>query len=137
MFSLISSKIIAIFAGIAIASSLAWGGYQYIKLQRSLVETATFKAERDEAAAARDLAIAVNSKNVFVINELKQEKLDIQRSLKNLEDRRKKDAVSIDNLTSIINAQASNPENKVKLSPVLQEVIDQIQKSRKKKEEVK
>ena len=134
MFNIFSTKIIAILAGMVIAATLAWGGWQYVKLQRAIAETATFKNERDEAGRARDAAIAVNTQNVFTINELKKEKQEIQNSIARLEVRRKKDAVSIDNLTAIINTQASNPENKVKLSPVLQEVIDQIQKNRMKKE---
>jgi uncharacterized protein HemX len=130
MFGLLTTKVVGIGAAILLALLGAWGGWQYIQLQKAKVEAVTFKAERDEAGVARDKALEANSQNQVFIAKLQQEKIDIQSALNTLEARKKKDAISIDQLSKIIQNQTTNPENQVKLSPVLKAVLDQIQKTR-------
>lgn len=130
MFGFETTKLVSIVAAILLAILGAWGGWQYIQLQKAKGDVVTFKAERDEAGVARDKALEVNSQNQIFITGLQQEKIDIQKALNTLEARKKNDDISINQLSKIIQNQATNPENQVKLSPVLKAVVDQIQKTR-------
>lgn len=130
MFGFETTKLVSIVAAILLAILGAWGGWQYIQLQKAKGDVVTFKAERDEAGVARDKALEVNSQNQIFIAGLQQEKIDIQKALNTLEARKKNDDISINQLSKIIQNQATNPENQVKLSPVLKAVVDQIQKTR-------
>ncbi len=125
-----TTKIIAIVAAIAIASVGAWGGLQYIKLQKAQSEAVRFQAERDEAAVARDKALEANKTNLAAIDQLQQEKADIQMSLNALEADKRKNQQVINNLSAAIRAGASDPANKVALSPVLKSTVDAIQRQR-------
>lgn len=125
-----STKVIAILAAIAIAAVGAWGGWQYVKLQKATTEAAQMKTQRDEAARARDEAIAANQVNQDTIDKLQQEKADIQASLNALEEDKRRNQKIINNLSAAIRAGANNPENQVKLSPVLKATVDAIQKQR-------
>jgi Tfp pilus assembly protein PilE len=126
----ISTKIIAIFAAIAIASVGAWGGLQYVKLQRANTARVEAVAAKESAERALDTAITANKTSTETIDAMKKEKKDIEVSLANLEAARQRDAKVITALGDVIKNQASNPENQVKLSPVLQEVIARIQAQR-------
>ena len=130
MFGFPTTRIVAVLAAILIASVGAWGGWQYVQLQKAKVDVVTFKAERDEAAVARDKALEVNRQNQTFIMSLQQEKADVQSALNALDARRKVDAATIYKLSEIIRQQSANPENQVGLSPVLQAIVDQIQKNR-------
>lgn len=125
-----TTKIIAIVAAIAIASVGAWGGWQYVKLQKAQSEAVRFQAERDEAAVARDKALEANKTNLAAIDQLQQEKADIQMSLNALEADKRKNQQVINNLSAAIRAGASDPANKVTLSPVLKATVDAIQRQR-------
>jgi hypothetical protein len=130
MFGFPTTRIVAVIAALLIASVGAWGGWQYVQLQKAKVDVVTMKAERDEAAAALDRALEINRKNQTFIMSLQQEKADVQFALNALDARRKVDAATISKLSEIIRQQSSNPENQVSLSPVLQAIVDQIQKNR-------
>lgn len=130
MFGFPTTRIVAVIAALLIASVGAWGGWQYVQLQKAKVDVVTIKAERDEAAVARDKALEVNRQNQTFIMTLQQEKADVQSALNTLDARRKVDAATIYKLSEIIRQQSSNPENQVGLSPVLQAIVDQIQKNR-------
>ena len=125
-----TTKIIAIVAAIAIASVGAWGGWQYVKLQKAQSEAVRFQAERDEAAVARDRALEANKTNLATIDQLQLEKADIQASLNALEADKRKNQQVINNLSAAIRAGASDPANKVALSPVLKSTVDAIQRQR-------
>lgn len=129
-----TTKIITIGAAIAIASVGAWGGWQYVKLQSAQAEAAKLKNERDEAAQARDNAIDANVTNLAVIDQLQQEKADIQASLNALEADKRRNQQVINNLSAAIRASANDPANKVELSPVLKSTIDAIQRQRAQRE---
>ncbi len=130
MFGFPTTRIVAILAAIAIAAVAAWGGWQYVQLQKAKVDVVTFKAERDEAAVARDKALEVNKQNQTFILSLQQEKADVQSALNALDVRRKADAVTISKLSDIIKQHSTNPANQIGISPVLQEVVGQIQQNR-------
>ena len=125
------SKIGLILAGIALALVATWGGIHYVKEQKAVALAAQMQVERDAAGAARDKAIEVSKANEVTIQAAKQEKIDIETSLAALETKRKADAIKIGQLSAIIKNQAANPANQVKLSPVLQDLIAQIQADRK------
>lgn len=123
----------------AIALIVALGGYvwnQNSKISQAATDLKTVTAERDLAAEQRDKAVGVNVENQTAIKQLTQEKIDIQTSLNNLEAARKKDAVVIGQLSTAIKAQASNPANKVTLSPVLRDVVSGIQAERNRRQGV-
>jgi hypothetical protein len=126
----ITTRVVAIAAAVLIAGVGAWGGWQYVKLQKSQAGIAQAVADRDHAVAQLDKAIAANKMNQETIDSLQQEKKDIETSLKNLEVARKRDATTIATLSGIIKEQAKNPENQVTLSPVLKAVVEQIQNNR-------
>lgn len=129
-----TTKIIAIAAVVAIASVGAWGGWQYVKLQQAQAEATRFQAERDEAAVARDKAIEANKTNLATIDQLQQEKADIQASLNALEADKRRNQQVINNLSAAIRAGANDPANKVALSPVLKSTVDAIQRQRTQRE---
>lgn len=120
--------------GIAvIAIILALGGYVWkTKHDAGVLEQqiVTLTAQRDEAGTARDQALAANATNLEAINQLKAEKLATNTALNNLEAARVKDQVTIGTLRASIRAQASNPLNQTKLSPVLSDTIRAIQAER-------
>ncbi len=125
-----TTKIIAIAAALAIAAVGGWGGLQYIKLKNSQAEAAKFQTERDAAARARDAAIEANKTNLATIDQLQQEKADIQASLNALEADKRRNQQVINNLSAAIRAGANDPANKVTLSPVLKSTVDAIQRQR-------
>lgn len=130
IFGLFSVKIVAIVAAVVIAGVGAWGGYQYVKLQKATADVAKMQRERDEAAAQRDKAIEANRTNIAVIEQLKQEKRDVEQSLADLSADKKKNQQVISNLAAAIRATANDPANKVELSPVLKSTVSAIQKQR-------
>lgn len=129
-----TTKIIAIAAGIAIASVGAWGGWQFVKLKQAQAEASRYQNERDEAARAREDAIDANRTNLDTIDKLQMEKADIQASLNALEADRRRTQQVINNLSAAIRASANDPANKVELSPVLRSTVDAIQRQRAERE---
>lgn len=123
---------------VVVALTVSAGG-AYIYKQRSdllkQIETSQIEAKKykillETSTTSLTEALNINSQNKVFITRLEQEKVDIQISMNNLELHRRKDAVTINNLSETIRKQASNPANQVLLSPVLQDVIAQIQKNR-------
>jgi hypothetical protein len=133
MLGFFTTKIVAIGSGIIIALLLAWGGLQYVKLQKAQADKVTAIADRDKVAIERDKAIGVANTNADTISKLNQEKKDIEDSVARLAAQRKKDQATISNLSSIIDSQDLNPENHLILSPVLKEIITNIQDQRVKR----
>lgn len=125
-----STKLVSIAAAAILIPVLAFSGWTYIKLKNAETAKAEAIAERDSMATQLDLAVKANQTNQDTIDRLMLEKQDIETALANLEARRKKDRATIAGLSRAIAEQASNPENQVKLSPVLQQVVDQIQQQR-------
>lgn len=125
-----TTKIIAIVAALVIAVVGSWGGLQYVKVKEAQAEALRFQAERDEAAVARDRAIEANKTNQATIDQLQQEKADIQASLNALEADKRRNQQVISNLSAAIRAGANDPANKVALSPVLKSTVDAIQRQR-------
>ena len=68
--------------------------------------------------------------NLATIDQLQLEKADIQASLNALEADKRKNQQVINNLSAAIRAGASDPANKVALSPVLKSTVDAIQRQR-------
>ena len=129
-----TTKVTAIIAAILIAAVGAWGGLQFVKLQKAQADKVQAEADRDHAAGERDKAIAANVTSQATIAQLQKEKEDIQASLNALEADRKKNQAVINNLSAAIRAQASDPANKVALSPVLKSTVDAIQRQRAERE---
>ena len=129
-----TTKFIVIGAALAIAGVGAWGGWQFVKLQHAKAEAIQFQSERDEAARARDAAIEANKINQQTIDQLQQEKADIQAALNALEADKRRNQQVINNLSAAIRAGANNPENQVKLSPAVRMTVDAIQKQREQRE---
>lgn len=117
--------IIALFLAVG-----GWAGFKTLQVSRAETKAKEAIEERDLAAMARDKAVAVNDANLKTIQQMNQEKELIQTSLNNLEEQRKKDSVNIGKLSDIISRGKSNPANQVGLSPVVQDVILQIQNDR-------
>lgn len=133
MLGLFTTKLTAIIAAIMIACVGGWGAWQYVQLQKANVDRVSAIAERDKAGVERDKAIGVARENADTVTRLVQEKKDIEKSLANLAAARARDAVVIGDLKKIIDSQATNPENQVLLSPVLQAVLGKIQQERAKR----
>lgn len=125
-----TARLVAIVAAVLIAAVGSWGGLQFIKVKEAQADAARFQTERDEAAAARDKAIDANKTNLATIDQLQQEKADIQASLNALEADKRRNQQVINNLSAAIRASASDPANKVALSPVLKSTVDAIQRQR-------
>jgi hypothetical protein len=107
-----------------------WAAYKTYQVSSAQAEAVAAKAERDEAATARDEALKVNTANQLAISQLQKEKADIQVALTNLDADRKKNQKVINDLSAVIRTMATDPANKVQLSPVLQATVDTIQKQR-------
>lgn len=107
-----------------------WAGYKTYQVSDAEARAKTALAERDAAATARDEALKVNTTNQETISQLQQEKASIQTALSNLDSDRKKNQKVIGDLSTVIRTMATDPANKVQLSPVLQTTIDTIQKQR-------
>lgn len=127
MFGLLSTKLVAVCAALSIACIGAWGGLQYLKLQKSKAAQAQAVLEKEEAISARDKAIGIAAVNAQTIADLQAEKASADAAVASLEAKRKKDAVTIGKLGDIIAGQRNNPANQVALSPVLEAVVHQIQ----------
>ena len=126
----ITTQITAVVVAIAVSAGGVYLYKQRSALQEAHTQTKMYKAELEKSKISLSTALDVNEQNKLHITRLVQEKTDIQISMNNLELHRRKDAVTINNLSESIRKQASNPANQVLLSPVLQTVIDQIQKNR-------
>lgn len=119
------AAIIALILGLA-----GWLGYNHYQLQAALTGRKAAETERDLAGVARDKAIDANKSNILVMAQLEKEKSDIQLALNALDTDRKKNQKIIADLSTVIRSMATDPANKVQLSPVLQVTIDNIQKQR-------
>lgn len=107
-----------------------WAGYKTYQVYDAQNDAKEARADRDAAFVARDKALQVNLVNQETIALLQQEKADIQRALTDLDADRKKNQQIIGALSTTIKAMASDPANRVQLSPVLQTTISEIQKQR-------
>lgn len=112
------------------AGIIAVGVVGYAKLKRAESESLILKAERDKMSEALGKLVQINTQSQKAINDLEQEKIDIETSLKSLELRNLEDQKAVRQLSEIIKVQSVNPENQAKLSPVLQELVSKIQKNR-------
>lgn len=132
-----TTRIVAIIAAVLLAGAGGWGGWQYVQLQRANTKAAEaevlaskYKTEYDHLNAEVDKAIAAMKDTQVTIQQLQQEKLDIQSAVKALDADKKKNLTIINNLSAAIKAAAKEPANQVALSPVLQMTVDTIQKQR-------
>jgi chromosome segregation ATPase len=125
-----STKLVAIAAAAVLIPTLAFSGWTYIKLKNAEADKAEAISQRDAMATQLDLAVQANQTSQATIDQLKAEKQDIEAALASLEALRRRDRATIAGLSKAITEQANNPENQVKLSPVLQQIVDQIQQQR-------
>jgi hypothetical protein len=107
-----------------------WAGYNHFQISSAQAARDKAIAERDEAGIARDKAVEANKVTQATIEALTKEKADIQVALNNLDSDRRKNQKVINDLSTVIRTMATDPANKVVLSPVLQTTIDRIQKQR-------
>lgn len=128
MFGLDSIKSIVI--AVAVAGVLGWAGYKTYQVHSAESTAKQAIIDRDKAVIDRDAALSANAQNVLVIQQLQDEKSKVQDALNNLEKDRKRDQVVINNLSAAIKAGAADPANQVKLSPIIQSTVDNIQKRR-------
>lgn len=129
------------FKGVAIillvAAALGYVGYQHHQISVAKKELTEAVSARDAANEARDKAIAVAKANDETIKQLAQEKKDAESALNELAARNRLDAATIAAMSAAIKAQAANPANQVQLSPVLKQIISDIQAERAKRQGVK
>lgn len=129
-----STKIVLISSAIAIAGVASWGGWQFIQRNSAEKEAAQAINARDQALQNLSVAIEANAANQATIDQLQIEKTAIEQSLARLEETRQRDAKIIGSLSASIKAQANDPVNQVTLSPVLKDVVGQIQTERAKRQ---
>lgn len=107
-----------------------WAGYNHFKISSAVAARDQAIVDRDQAALARDKAIEANKVTQETIAALTKEKADIQIALNNLDSDRRKNQKVINDLSTVIRSMATDPANKVQLSPVLQKTVDEIQRQR-------
>lgn len=115
-------------------SVLGFLGYQHHQISAARADLAAAVLARDAANEARDKAIAVAQANDATVKQLQQEKRDAEAALNELAARKKLDDATIAALSAAIKAQATNPANQVQLSPVLKQIITDIQAERLKRQ---
>lgn len=131
MLGLLGSKLTVIAAALAIASVGAWGGFQYVKLQRAQAQVAAITLEREAAVAARDQAIAIANQNADTIKRLQEEKIAADAAFAELQARKQKDRIVIKRVTDVIERWRSDPTSQQELSPVLRDTVRQIDAERR------
>lgn len=87
-------------------------------------------AQRDAVVVQRDKAVAVVRANDLVIEQLKQDKEDVNEALKSLSLAQQANEKNTAAREVIIQQQASKPANAVEAAPVLLDVIAEIEKDR-------
>ena len=119
-----------VIVALAIAAVLGFIAWQRVQILQTKAAVETAMAATKSANDDRDKAIEANTANLGVIENMKQEKGAIDLALKNLEASRIRDAVVIGKLSKVISVASTDPENRVKLSPVLKQVVQGIQQAR-------
>lgn len=115
---------------VAILALGGWAGFNHFKISSAVAARDQAIADRDQAAIARDKAIDANKVTQDTIDRLTKEKADVQTALNNLDIDRRKNQKVINDLSTVIRSMATDPANKVQLSPVLQKTVDEIQRQR-------
>lgn len=128
--SFLTNKVVGWLAGGLAVALLAWGGYQFIKLNK--VEKTLAKAQAELVTVKADLsrAVEVNRQNDAVIKQLQADQAAVNDALNRLAETSKADDKTATTIIRTIREQASTPANQGTLSPVLQDTITQIQAER-------
>lgn len=114
---------------IAIASlAIAFGAWKFYDLNRDL-EVAVL--EKNNALAAVSVLEKANAENVKTIEMLITEKQLADSIALQLKEELAKDKKKIQQLQKTIKNHSANPANKVGISPVMKDVVNQIQEQRK------
>ncbi len=117
-----------------IIAGLLGGGYfvyqQKMQLLKANEERVQMKAERDQAFIDREKAVDAAKTTNETLEKVLQERKDAEDAAKKLAAKDKANKVKIDQLNTIIDGLASQPESKVELSPILKETVRKIQTDR-------
>ena len=110
------------------ASAIAYGAWRFYDLNRDL-EVAVL--EKNNALAAVSILEKANAENIKTIEMLITEKQFADSIAAQLKEELAKDKKQIRQLQKTIKNHSANPANQVGISPVMQDVINQIQEQRK------
>lgn len=109
------------------------GSYAYkLKHDVTVAETARDQAitQRDSAAVERDKAIAAAKTNADTIDQLQQDKADVNFALNTLASAKEKNRTNTVTREIVIQAAASDAANTAVAAPVLGAIITEVQADR-------